>query len=261
MSTETTSTSDGVFKSDGASSKVVVPPVVATPVAPSVVAPVVTATVVPAVIAEPTDGQEPPWLAARLSRAENAVLRKLGIDPSKTEDAKEALAAYRAKIEKDKTDLDKANEKARLVPDLTKERDDLKATVTGYAVVELAKLAPEQKAAVLAIAGEDPAKQLTTVNALRATWAVVAPVVPIAATTTKVEVAAPVVKVPIPPFANTAPPVGSPGAAAPTPPGDHLGTMRMLEQTNPIKAAAYYAKFQYIINAQVAAETAAKQPA
>jgi hypothetical protein len=81
----------------------------------------------------------------------------------------------------------------------------------------LGVLTAEQQAAVKAIAGEDPAKQLQAITALGPTWSSTpAPAAP----------------------ANTAPPPGPPGAEPHSPP-DHRAVYESERAKNPFAAAAY----------------------
>ncbi len=191
-------------------------------------------TAVPAasVDGEPAEGQWPPWMARRLERERTNLLRDLGVE--KTDDARAAIAAHRAKIEADKTELQRLTEERDRLLVSTSELATYRAAVAAQATSELATLTPERRAVVMQLAGENPAKQLEALTALRPTWITPPPVV--AATTTAAAVVQPP---PLPPPANTAPLAGSP-PPNPPPHTDHLSIFEALDKTNPFRAADYY---------------------
>lgn len=221
----------------------VIPPV-APVAAPAVVVPpvvVAPAPVQPAVDVEPAEGQEPVWLKKRLAQAERSVLRKLGVDSDT--DAKAAIDAHRARIEAEKSELQRANEKAAKVDQLEAQNREYLAAVTSYAEAELRGLTPAQRAAVESVAGESPAKRIEVLKLLRPTWvaaAEAAQAVAIAEAAAKAASAAPVpvTPAPLPPPASTAPVSPAPALAAPqvkTP----LEVYRDLQKANPMRAAQF----------------------
>ena len=206
------------------------PPAIAAPAAPPPApAPVADA-------ADPGDGSLPKWVAARLEQAKRSaaadVLRTIGAETP--EAAADAVKRARAAAEAEKTAAQQAAEAQARAATLQKERDDLHTTVGTYATAQLSALTAEQRAAVTAIAGDNPAAQLRTIAALRPTWTMVAPPAPVAAPAAPPAPVAP----PAPP-ANTAPQAGAPPAGAPPAVTDHLAVLKGLESTNPIRAARY----------------------
>lgn len=221
---------------------------------------------------EPKEGEDPDWLKKRIERAraagEKNALAAIGVE--KPEEAKAAVEAARAAAEAKKTIEQQKLEADQRIAALQKERDELAASVGANAKSALKSLTAEQRDAVTALAGDNPAKQLTTIELLRPTWKA-----PVADTTDAAKVAAEAAvkaaadaaakaaqpKAPLPPSATTAPPAGAPPQNPPPAQVDHLAVYESL-RTDPLKkmtAAAYFAKFQ---NAIVAAQRnrAAAQP-
>jgi hypothetical protein len=163
------------------------------------------------------------------------VLRAIGAETP--EAAADAVKRARAAADAEKTAAQQAAEAQQRAATLQKERDDLHTTVGTVATAQLSALTAEQRAAVTAIAGDNPAAQLRTIAALRPTWTVVAPPAPAAAPAP----AAPAPAAPPPPAppANTAPQAGAPPAGSPPAVTDHLAVLKGLESTNPIRAARY----------------------
>lgn len=208
----------------------VAPAPVAAPPAPPPVAPA------PA-DADPGDGSLPKWVAARLEQAKRVaateVLRSIGAETP--EQAKAAVERAKAAADAEKSAADKAAEATARAALLQKERDDLHSTVGVYAAAQLGALTAEQRAAVVALAGDNPAAQLRTLDALRPTWTAAPP----AGNAPPVAAAPPVAPPPLAAPANTAPPQGAPPAGAPPAQVDHLAVLKTLETTNPIRAARY----------------------
>lgn len=147
------------------------------------------------------------------------MLRHFGVECGPGEDPNTKLAEYRAQQQH--------------VQQTAASAEQLRTSLAGYAGGEVAKLLPEQQAAVKALAGDDPGKQLDAIRVLRPTWGN-APAVP----ATTPQTAAPAQ--PAAPTSTATPPAAPP----PTTPvlGDHLGTYQRLEQSNPMAARLYYAK-------------------
>ncbi len=142
-------------------------------------------------------------VAAQSAKAVDALLSKLGAKSS--DEISAALGKYRETEEAQKSELQ------RLVEFKTKAEADLAAAKTyrerfgAMLNKQIDGLTPERKAALAALAGDDPLKLATTLEVLGPTWAAVAPP------------EAP--KVDAPP----APPVQiTPAAAAPKPPAAPL---------------------------------------
>lgn len=229
----------------------VIPSAVA-PVAPVVAAPppvaVTPAVVQPAADVEPEEGKEPGWLRKRLEREQKAVLRKLGVESDA--DAKAAIEAHKARIEAEKTELQRANEKAAKVDPLERQNVELLAAVTAYADAEMRSLTATQRAAVESVAGDNPAKRIEVLNVLRPTWVAAAEaaqaqalaVADAARAAAAAQAAAappqPATPAPLPPPASTAPASTAPAISAPqtkTP----LEVYRDLKTANPMRAAQF----------------------
>lgn len=192
------------------------PPVVAPPPAPA------PAVVPPAVTGEPTE--DPPWLAGRLTRARSKQLTDLGFKDEA--EARAALEARRAAEESTKTLEQRRLEAETLANKLKQETTELTAYVTQVATSRMAGLTDAQRAAVTAVAGDNPKLQLSMIDAFASTWAT--PAAPLGA--------------PSPP----APP--KPGqTAAPAPPPPAPGTPKTdfekwndLKQTDSVGASLFY---------------------
>jgi hypothetical protein len=228
----------------------IAPPVVA-PAAPIVAPPVAPAPVVTqSQDVEPEDGKEPKWLPAKLEKTRKALLRQLGAETEG--DAKAAIEAYRAKLEAEKSELQRAQEKAAKVDPLERSNAELLTTVTAYAEAEMHGLTAAQRAAVEALAGESPTARINAIKALRPTWvaaAEAAQALAIAEAATQAAriaaaqaVAAPQVTTPapLPPPASTAPSAPAPASGAP-PEKTPYEIYKGLTESNPLRAARYRA--------------------
>lgn len=207
----------------------------------------------PIVESEPQAGNEPGWLKARLERERKATLKGLGVESE--EDAKSAISAERARREAEKSELQKAQERAAKADTFEKSNEKLLSVVAQQATAVLSGLTAEQKAAVTTAAGDDPVEQLRLYNIMRATWAapaappiVAAPAVlspaaaaPAVAPQAPAAPAAPAV---LPPPANTMPANAAPPPAN-APPKTHAEVYAALkaDPANQFKAAAYLQKF------------------
>ncbi len=113
------------------------------------------------------------WLKPRLERERKAgakdVLKEAGFES--IEEAKAAAAAAKAAADANKTAAQKASELAIQVASEKARADSLAAIATEHAARMMVGLTAEQQAAVKALAGDDPAKQLATIGALAPTWA------------------------------------------------------------------------------------------
>lgn len=197
----------------------------------------------PAHAPEPTDGNDPPWLAGRLERAKKAALAELGVDDPRA--AKAAIEAARKADEDSKTAAQRLGETSATLKTLQAENDRLRVATAEYAGRMMAPLTAEQKAAVqnvIKTSGgnpEDPSLQIQAVSVLQPTWAAPAPVAPAAPAAATPPATPPAATPPVPP-ATTAPPAASaPAAGGPTSPPDHKSVYQSLKQENPVRAAAY----------------------
>lgn len=230
------------------------------PVAPASIvaapAPVQPPPAPPGEAADPGDGSLPKWVAARLEQAKRSaaadVLRTIGAETP--EAAKAAVERAKAAADAEKSAADRAAEATQRAATLQKERDDLHSTVGVYAAAQLSALTAEQRAAVTALAGDNPAAQLRTIDALRPTWAVAPPPPPAVAAPP----AAPAPPAPLAAPANTAAPTNAPAASPPPAATDHLAVLKNLETTNPIRAARYRTTYAGEIEAATKARGSAK---
>ncbi len=165
------------------------------------------------------DEKEPKWLPSRLERHTKSLLAQLGVE--KFDDVKTAIAELKKRQDAEKTETERL---VAQVADLTgkaQKVEALEAVLAARANAELSNLTEEQRAAVQLIAGDDAAKRINAIDALRPTWtAKAAAVAPIAAP------------------ASTAP-ASPPPAATATPTNNVLATYEQLSKTNPMAAAQY----------------------
>jgi hypothetical protein len=206
---------------------------------PAPAAPVTPAAVPPAAAPSAPAGDptaEPSWLKERLTREREKgardALSSAGF--ASEADAKAAATAAKAAADANKSAETRAAELAANVTTEKARADGLLAIAADHAARVLGALTPDQQAAVKRIAGDDPAQQLKTVDALAPTWAAA----PIAA-----PVAAPVAKPPLPPPASTSAAGGAPAPATGAAP-NHKAVLAELEKTNPIAAASYALRYE-----------------
>ncbi len=166
-------------------------------------------------------GDEPTWLAPRLERERAKVLKDLGIDSF--DDAKKAVDTAKAAAEAQKSDAHKRGELESTLKTERAEKQALTEALGSYAKSQLSALTEDQRNAVAALAGEDPAKQLKTIEALRPTWAGAA------------ASAATVEKTP----KDTAPAPAAPKDGNTSTPPDAKAIYEDLLKTNPIVASRY----------------------
>jgi len=175
--------------------------------------------------ADPKPG-EPEWLPARLQsereREQRRIAAELGIDLST---AKEKLAALKKLEDEQKSDQERAAEKLAELDRVKARNIKLEEAITFRAHAEMSALDASKQEAVKRIAGEDPASQLTAIDALKPTWVVAVPAaLPATPTTTA-------------PPPNSMPAPGYTGVASQN--VNHRETYLALKRENPIKAADY----------------------
>lgn len=195
------------------------------PITPPAVVPAVVAPAA-AVVAPAT--QDPAWLPERLERAKRDVLKELGAE--NVDDVKKALTDFKARQDAEKTEAQKNGEKFAELDRVKARAALLEETAKSRVAREFTTLTDSQKAAVLAIAGDDPAQQLKAIDVLSPTW--VTPPAPSTTTTTTEPAKTPAVA------ATTAPPRAAPAdtTQANLSPKEQYAR---LKQTNPVAAAAY----------------------
>lgn len=171
---------------------------------------------------------DPAWLPERLERAKATAkaeaiaetLKTLGVESLDV--GKARIAKATALEESQKTEIQRLTDKATTLEAEAKRAKDLDVVVAKHADAEMAKLTEEQKAAVTALAGDDKARTLATIEAIRPTWAK-------PATTTT----------PIVPAAQTGATGAPPAGNGPPPTVNHKATWESLKTSNPIYAAQY----------------------
>src|SRR5882672_11689010 len=114
------------------------------------------------------DAHDQEWVTERLERQERKLLKDLGAE--NMEEAKAAFAAIKARKEADKSFELKATELAEKLAKTTASNEQLNASLKTFASAKMSSLTAEQQAAVKAIAKNDPAAQLETIEALAPTW-------------------------------------------------------------------------------------------
>ncbi len=113
--------------------------------------------------------EKPSWLDARLERERRSVLKELGIES--LDEAKKTLTEAAAKKEAEKSVAQKLGEVEKERASERKRMTEMEETFSVLATAQLKTLSDAQRAAVALVAGDDPAKQLKTIEALRPTWA------------------------------------------------------------------------------------------
>jgi hypothetical protein len=171
--------------------------------------------------------------AKRSSEAETraALLKELGVDSLDT--AKARVAAAKKLEDEAKSELDKRDERIKQLEATAAEVVPLKQAIAERATSELEGLANDaQREMVKALAGDDPAKQLTTIASLRKGGAFAPP--PVDPKTGKPPISPPASTS----AAGVAPPPANPGAP------NHKATLESLEKTNPMAAAHFALRHQ-----------------
>lgn len=191
---------------------------------------------VPEAAAPPAEPKEPAWLPERLARAKSTgaeeLLKTAGFS------SLDELKAAKEELQKLKESQLSEQERAQKERDALMQRatraGELEAAVSAFAARELTALTDAQAQAVKAIAGEDPARILATIDSLKPTWAAAA--------------AAPA-PAPAPAAPATTAQTGGPPAAAQHSQVDHLAEFKRLKSTNPFLAQRYLAEHQAEISA------------
>jgi hypothetical protein len=168
--------------------------------------------------------EKPSWLDARLERERRSLLKELGIDS--LDEAKKVLTDAQLKKEAEKSDAQKRGELEKTLESERKRLNEMAEALNAHAAAQLKGLNDQQREAVLGIAGDDPAKQLKTIEALRPTWAGAA------APAAKVEAKEPVRDTAA---ARSAPKDEGSNASPP----DHKAIYAELMKSNPILASRY----------------------
>jgi hypothetical protein len=173
---------------------------------------------------------------ARIAQAqaagELAVAKQLGFES--VDAMKASVAAGKAAIEANKTEAQRQADELAALRAASTSAAALAKDVATYADAELARLTPEQVAAVKAIAGDDKGRTLSTIATLRPTWGAGV----LSQTQTSGSPGTTVQTHPIAQPASTTtngapPPAGAAGVV------DHKATYESMQQTNPFEASRY----------------------
>lgn len=176
----------------------------------------------PVVPAAPASGENtnPTWLAPRLEQqsksARQALLKELGVE--NLDEAKAVLADANTRKEATKSAEQKALEATTKLTQAEQEAKEYKEIVRSQASTRLSSLNEEQRKAVEAVAGDDPARQLRTIEALSPTWS-----------------KKPATVTPAPIVSDTAPPPNQPAAPNGIVP-NAKAVWESLKESNPILA-------------------------
>lgn len=197
------------------------------------------------------DDLPPEALKARLESAKDAarreMLAELGV--TDTKNAKEALAELKRRQDAEKTEQERLAARVAELEGKAAKADHATQVAARRAAAELSNLSDAQRAYVTKAAGDDPLKQLETIDTLRETGLLAtAPAAPAAAPPTPgaAPAATPTVAAPAPTStapAPNAPPQGSVSQL------DHKAIYAGLNTPgsptyNPFAAAAYLGRFQ-----------------
>lgn len=164
---------------------------------------------------------EPTWLAGRLERERKQVLKDLGIDNA--DELKQLLADQKAIKDAQKSDAQKRGELETTLASERAKMSELNEALGVLAKGQMASLTEAQRNAVAGIAGDDPAKQIKTIEALRSTWAST----PAAATQAEA------------PRQTAAQPNAPASVSESSTATDHKAIWAELKEVNPVAAARY----------------------
>jgi hypothetical protein len=189
----------------------------------------------PAPAAASPEVADPKWLNERIAKAkasaEAATLKALGVQS--VDDAKAKIAAAQKAEDDKKTELEKKEERIKALEPSAAEATRLKEMAARLATGALSLLTAEQQAAVKALAGDDAARQLETIEALRPTWGTAAAAAAAAPAAGAAAAGTAAAKP-----ATTAPPAGAPAGTSPAAP--HARTVwETTRAQNPFAAAAF----------------------
>lgn len=205
--------------------------VVAPIVAPVVAAPIVTPPIVepakPGAKVEMTSDELKRRFEETRAKAVADYVKGLGLP---NEEAVKAAVTEHKRLESEKmSDLEKRDAQIKDLAPKAQRAAELESIVKAMADEQEAALTPEMRAAVDQLGGDDPARRLGVIKALRSA----VPAAPLAAP--------PVVRPPVVAPANTAPSNSAPPAAANNATVDHLAVLKSLEG-NPVRHQGYLAR-------------------
>lgn len=209
---------------------------------PAIVAPKDATVVVPPIVHEPAKP------GAKIEMTSDEFKRRLDETRTKTRDdarleflksfgvsdeaaLKTAIAEQRRLEDEKRTDLEKRDVRIKDLEPKAARAAELETIVKSMADEQETALTPEQKVVVAQLAGDDPARRIGVIRALRS----VLPAAPIATQQTPAKPA-------IAAGANTAPPPAPSPSGVTSPHIDHLATWDSLRASHPVLAAQYYLK-------------------
>lgn len=170
-------------------------------------------------------------LARERAAGTRELLESIGIKDPAT--LKTIVEEHSKRLEGQKTIEERAASTATALEAERTEKAGLLKVVTDRAALEFNLLSPAQKTAVVALAGDDPARRLSAIDALWPTWA--AQESQQAASATAVVPVVPAT----PAQRDTAARPTAPTEAATTAVTDHKSEWERLQKTNPFAAASY----------------------
>lgn len=166
---------------------------------------------------------DPNWLPARLERERRALLKELGVEDVTT--TKAALEELKRRQDAEKTETERLRAELETYKAQAAKAAEYQSTLKAKAENELKSLTDEQREAILALTGDDPAKQLLAIDKMRAAKFFDKPTPPPPATP--------------PAPATTAAPATAPAPASASGETNHLATYEALRAENPMLAAKY----------------------
>lgn len=176
------------------------------------------------------DALPPEALKARLDAAKETARREMlaELGASDPKDVKASLAELKKRQDAERSEVERLTAQAKDLEAKAARADALSAVIAGRASAELGALGEQERAFVTAEAGDDPARQLATIDRMRASGllGVAAPAAPVAP-------AAP----PVP--ADTAPRPNAPPEAGSVAKADIRATYDRLQAENPFAAASF----------------------
>ncbi len=172
-------------------------------------------------------------LEAEAEKTRRAVLAELGV--TDTKDAKAGLAELKKRQDAEKTESERLTARVAELEAQAAKASGYAAVIANRAVAELGALNDKARAYVTAAAGDDPAKQLATIDQMRASGLLETPAPVVASAAPATTSAAPVAPV----VRDTTPARGAPPDAGAGRVTDHRAEWERLQKINPIAAAAY----------------------
>lgn len=188
------------------------------------------------------------WLPERLQRAKQTAVgdlcRKYNV---KDEAELQAKLDRLSRLERESmTEAERRQAEIDELKPVAAKVEQYRTIMEARVVAELADLTDEQRAAVEALSGDDPAQQLRTIDALKPTWAKEASQAAPAPAAAPASPPAP--QAPPQPAADTAPGRASAPSETHDSPPNHKVIWDGLRQSNPFAASAYYRQHAQDIN-------------